>query len=122
MTKIFFRVIGNDHHGLYIEDACDLFPDQLVDHIDIKFGGEFRLHAVDDLQLGAALGAFFQQTLGFIKETRIFNGNGGLVCEQLQQAQLGIGESTRVGEVNIHHTDHTVTEFERQTDQRPCPL
>ena len=44
-----------------------LSPTVSIDALDVQFGGQGRLHAVDDGQLGGALLLGFEQALGLIE-------------------------------------------------------
>ena len=90
-----FLVLGEgveraDHHHLGIEDAADLFPDQIVNALHVDFGHEALLHAVDHRQLLHALpdftGAFFDQ---FFKHIMFFLELPGAQAHHAPDEQAG---------------------------------
>ena len=60
-----------DVHIRIVEDLADLIADRIIDALNVEFGGEGGLHAVDDGEFGVALFGDLEQALGLVEETRI---------------------------------------------------
>ena len=85
-------VIGRDAHGLRVVDLVDLLADDFVDRLRVKLGGDGRLHAVDQCQLGVALSSL-------VNEARVFERDAETARERGQQANVVLGEGIRPVEV-----------------------
>ena len=64
----------------------------------------------------AALGS------GALEQARVFNGNGGLVTQQADHAQLGFAELARLRVRDVHHPHHALADLERQADDGALPF
>ena len=53
-----------------------------------SFRGQPCLDAVDDRQFGIALFGLFEQALGLVEETRVFEGDAHGVGERLQETDI----------------------------------
>mgnify|MGYP003693861707 CR=1 FL=1 len=85
-------IVDADAHVRLLEDLADLVADRVVDALDVELGGERRLHAVDDRELGGALLALLEQALRLVEEARVLERDAHAVGERLQQAHVGIAE------------------------------
>ena len=70
-----FLVVDHDIAGLQVEDLADLIADQIIDGLHVQLGCQSLLDTGNDRQFGIALFGLFEQALGLVEETRVFEGD-----------------------------------------------
>ena len=119
--QVGLRVVDTDAHVRVVEDLADLVADRVVDALDVEFGGERRLHAVDDRELGRALLALLEQPLRLVEEACVFERHAHARGDRLQQANLGftVGVLALVV-LNSHRAEHAVAAENRNDPATIC--
>src|SRR3990172_1818645 len=78
-----------------VEGLTYLIADQVIDSLHIQFGCQPCLYTVDDGEFSSAVFGNLEQTLGFVEEPRVFEGNAHAVGESLQETDIRIVEGVR---------------------------
>ena len=87
-----FAVVDADAHVRLVEDLADLVADGVVDPLHVELGGERRLHAVDDRELGGTLLALLEQALRLVEEARVLQRDAHARGHGIQQPDFGFAE------------------------------
>ena len=82
---IISRLIHGDVSGIGAEDLPDFISHEGIDRLHIQLGCQPLLDAVDNAKLGGALLGLFEQTLCFVEETGILEGDAHRVGKGVQE-------------------------------------
>ncbi len=99
-----------------VKDLADLVADRIVDTLDIEFGGERFLHAVDDGQFGRALLALLEQTLRLVEQARVLQRNAHRVGKGVQQAHVRLAERVSLAGHRLDNADRLVVLQDRHAE------
>ncbi|MBV6504455.1 MAG: hypothetical protein AKCLJLPJ_02607 [Fimbriimonadales bacterium] len=102
------RVIQRDQRRLCVENLGHLIADEVNDGLELQFGCQPLLNAVDDRQFGVALLRLFEQTLSLVKETGILQRDTHRVGKGLQQTNIRVAESIFFHACQINHATYLV--------------
>src|ERR1043165_2682856 len=84
-SKLIFNIICKNDNRLGIKNISNLVANRIVDTLHIELGSESGLYAINNGEFRIALFSLFEQTLGLIEKTSIFEGDTHAVGKCLQQ-------------------------------------
>src|SRR5215212_255914 len=117
-TLTFVQVKGVDGDHLRVEHLTDLVSHNVVDDLQFQAGCQSFLDAVDDSKFGGALFRLFEQTLGLIKETRVFEGDAHRVGQRLHQVHIVFLEGKLFIALYANDPFYFITQQNRNTQKR----
>ena len=79
--------------SLVVEDLADLVADSVIDALNVEFGGQRCLHAVDDREFGVAFFGILSRRWVSSKRRAFSKAPLKRGRERGQQANVGFGES-----------------------------
>ena len=86
------RIVPADADVPSPEYLAQLFADRFDDCLEVQFGGDAGLDAVDERELGAALLGFIQEPLRLVEEACVLQRHAHAVGQHLQQVHFSLGE------------------------------
>ena len=90
MKQVGFFIVPANTKIRRVEHFAQLISHQIHNGLEVQLGGESLLNGVDDLQLGDAFLLGFEEALGLVKETGIFEGSPQRGRDGGYQAQFGV--------------------------------